>query len=264
MNQITSQHLQNRQGLLHDKVAIITGASRGIGAAAARLFAREGAIVTLIARTESSLAALTEEIRAAGGQADYVTANLAEAGSIEHAVQTTLDRYGRLDIAFNNAGAAIPPGPLAETEEQGFDFIQDVNYKAIWRAMVAEIRAIRSTSGRGAIVNTSSVGSLQGNPALSLYGAAKRAVNSLTQTAAIEYGPEDIRVNAIAPGTTMTEMIQGWESEQPGVIDHLNSRTPLRRAAEPEEIAEAAAWLLSDRAAYVTGVILPVDGGLSA
>jgi NAD(P)-dependent dehydrogenase (short-subunit alcohol dehydrogenase family) len=130
--------------------------------------------------------------------------------------------------------------------------------------MTAEIRAIRATAGSGAIVNNSSVGSLRGAPGLGPYAATKRAVNSLTETAAAEYGPEGIRVNAIAPGTTMTGVIRRWVEAEPGAVDRLNSLTPLRRAAEPEEIAEAAAWLLSDRASYVTGVCLPVDGGLRA
>jgi NAD(P)-dependent dehydrogenase (short-subunit alcohol dehydrogenase family) len=130
--------------------------------------------------------------------------------------------------------------------------------------MVAEVAAIRATAGKGAIVNNSSVGSLMGNPELPAYGAMKRAVNSLTESAAVTYGPEGIRVNAIAPGTTLTEMIRAWEASSPGVLDRLTEATPLRRAAEPAEIAEAAAWLLSDRSSYVTGTVLRVDGGVRA
>jgi NAD(P)-dependent dehydrogenase (short-subunit alcohol dehydrogenase family) len=251
-------------GLLANKVALITGAGRGIGAAAAKLFALEGAIVTLVARTESELRKVADEITAEGGSADYVIADLADAKSIDQAVQTTVERHGRLDIAFNNAGVSIGHKPMVDVNEDDFDLITKVNYKGVWLAMIAEIKAIRSTAGKGAIVNNSSVGSFRGNSGLAAYAAAKRAVNSLTETAAIEHGPKGIRVNAVAPGTTMTEMIQKWVSQDPTIIERLNSITPLRRAADPNEVAQAAAWLLSDRASYVTGVILPVDGGLRA
>lgn len=251
-------------GLLAHKVALITGAGRGIGAAAAHLFAREGAAVILAARTESELSAVAKEITDAGGTADYVVADLADAASIHQAVQTVVDRHGRLDIAFNNAGVSISPLPLTDIPEHDFDVITSVNYKGVWLSMVAEIRAIRSTAGTGAIVNNSSVGSFRGNPGRGAYAAAKRAVNSLTETAAIEYGPEGIRVNAVAPGATMTEMMRQWASREPDIVAHLNAQTPLRRTASPDEIAQAAAWLLSDRASYITGVVLPVDGGMRA
>ncbi|MEV1022393.1 glucose 1-dehydrogenase [Streptomyces sp. NPDC050264] len=251
-------------GLLADKVAFVSGAGRGIGAAAARLFAREGARVLLAARTESQLKKVTEEIRAAGGVADHVVCDLADGDSVRGAVQRAVELYGRLDVAFNNGATGQPPGPMDELSETDFDEVAAVNFKGPWLAMTAQVAAIRATSGSGAIVNTSSVGSLLANPALPAYGAAKRAVNSLTASAAVTYGPENIRVNAVAPGTTLTEMLREWDERSPGTIDHLNSRTPLGRAADPEEIAQAAAWLLSDRSSYVTGTVLRVDGGMWA
>ncbi|MEU8786654.1 glucose 1-dehydrogenase [Streptomyces sp. NPDC048637] len=251
-------------GLLADKVAFITGAGRGIGAAAARLFAREGARVLLVARTEDQLKTVTEEIRTAGGTADYVVCDLADPTSVRAAVDRSVELYGRLDVAFNNGATGQPPGPMDQLSEADFDHIYAVNLKGPWLAMSAEIAAIRATAKRGAIVNTSSVGSLMANPELPAYGAAKRAVNSLTASAAATYGPEGIRVNAIAPGTTLTEMLHEWDEKSPGIIDQLNSQTPLGRAAHPDEIAQAAAWLLSDRSSYVTGTVLRVDGGMRA
>ncbi|GAA2307378.1 SDR family oxidoreductase [Streptomyces kunmingensis] len=251
-------------GLLAGKVAFVSGAGRGIGAASARLFAAEGARVLLAARTESQLKKVVAEIREAGGTADHVVCDLADGDSVRGAVQRAVELYGRLDVAFNNGATGQRPGPMDQLSEADFDDVYTVNLKGPWLAMTAQVAAIRATAGRGAIVNTSSVGSLLANPALPAYGAAKRAVNSLTASAAVTYGPENIRVNAVAPGTTLTEMMREWDDRSPGIIDHLNSQTPLGRAAAPDEIAQAAAWLLSDRASYVTGTVLRVDGGMWA
>nr|WP_097229943.1 SDR family oxidoreductase [Streptomyces zhaozhouensis] len=249
-------------GLLAGKVAFVTGAGRGIGAAAARLFAREGALVLLAARSEDQLVAVVKEIRAAGGTADHVRCDLSDPADVRAAVDHAVTLHGRLDVAFNNGATDVTPGPMDGVDEAEFDHVYAVNLRGAWAAMVAEVAAIRATSGTGAIVNNTSVGGLRANPTLPAYGATKRAVNSLTESAAATYGPEGIRVNAVAPGTTLTEMMRTWDDRAPGVIDHLNSRTPLGRAADPEEIAQAAAWLLSDRASYVTGTVLPVDGGM--
>ncbi|MEJ3746365.1 glucose 1-dehydrogenase [Actinomycetes bacterium KLBMP 9797] len=250
--------------MLDDKVAFVSGAGRGIGAAAARLFAREGARVLLAARTEAQLKAVADDIRTAGGTADYVRCDLADPDSVRAAVDRAVSLFGRLDVAFNNGATITPPGPVDRVGEADFDLLYQVNLRGVWLAMVAQVAAIRATAGRGAIVNNSSVGSLAGNPVLPAYGAMKRAVNSLTESAAINFAPEGIRVNAIAPGNTRTEMIDTWQEDSPGLVERLVAATPLGRQAEPEEIAEAAAWLLSDRSSFVTGVVLPVDGGARA
>lgn len=260
----TSSTSSAASGLLAGKVAFITGAGRGIGAAAARLFAREGAKVLLAARTQAQLKTVTEDIRAAGGTADHVVCDLADAASIRAAVDRAVELYGRLDVAFNNGATGQPPGPMDQLSEADFGRVCAVDLKGAWLAMNAEITAMRATAKRGAIVNTSSVGSLMANPELPAYGAAKGAVNSLTASASVTYGPEGIRVNAIAPGTTLTEMLYEWEEKSPGTIAQLNAQTPLGRAADPDEIAQAAAWLLSDRSSYVTGTVLRVDGGMRA
>ncbi|WP_435109118.1 SDR family NAD(P)-dependent oxidoreductase [Nocardiopsis synnemataformans] len=250
-------------GLLTGKVVFITGASRGIGAAAARLFAREGAAVVLAARGTDALQRIVTEIRADGGDAEAVTMDLTDRASIRAAVERAEELHGRLDGAFNNGAAVQRPGPLDTTSDEDVETQFTVNFRAHWTAMAVEAEIMRRAGG-GAIVNTSSIGSRRANPALPAYGAMKRALNSITESAAVTWGSQGIRVNGITPGGTATEMMEAWEAVSPGIVERNNAATPLGRMAEPREVAEVAAWLISDRAAMVTGAIVPVDGGAGA
>jgi NAD(P)-dependent dehydrogenase (short-subunit alcohol dehydrogenase family) len=250
-------------GLLTGKVVLITGASRGIGEAAARLFAREGAAVVLAARGTEALDRVVTEIRADGGVADAVAMDLADRADIRAAIDRVGELHGRLDGAFNNGAVVQQPGPLDTTSDESIDEQFAVNFRGHWTAMTAEAALMRRHGG-GAIVNTSSIGSRRANPVLPAYGAMKRALNSLTESAAVTWAGEGIRVNGITPGGTATAMIDQWEAATPGVTARITAMSPVGRMAEPHEVAEVAAWLLSDRASMVNGAIVPVDGGAGA
>lgn len=246
--------------LLFGKVVLITGASSGIGAAAARVFSQEGATVVLAARREERLAALVDELRQKGAEASYVVTDVTVAKDAARAVDFTVETYGRLDSAFNNAGLGGDRIPLHLMGDDVYDAVMDTNVRGVWNCLRYEITAML-THGAGSIVNNSSVGGLVAIPAAAPYIAAKHAVVGLTRAAADEYAQQGIRVNAVAPGTTRSEITADWFGRNPGLEDMVNSRTPQGRTAEPEEIAAAAAWMLSDRCPFLTGTVMPVDGG---
>ncbi|TCK25833.1 SDR family NAD(P)-dependent oxidoreductase [Pseudonocardia endophytica] len=248
-------------GMLAGKVVLLVGASSGIGADAARLFAAEGATLMLAARSADALAGLTDELTAAGHTAAHVAGDVSVAADVASFVDATLDRFGRLDGAFNNAGAN-QQGRLDEVSEQDFDRVMAVNVKGTWLCLREQVRAMRASGG--AIVNTSSIGGYRGNTGLGAYQATKHAVIGLTRTAAHDNGPLGIRVNAIAPGPTETPMLTHWRASDPDGVARRIAAVPLRKAGTTTEVAEAALWLLSDRAGQVSGVVLPVDGGLTA
>ncbi|MFF4404754.1 SDR family NAD(P)-dependent oxidoreductase [Streptomyces sp. NPDC001262] len=246
--------------LLPGKVTFITGAGSGIGAAAARVFAREGATVVLAGRREDRLAAVTEELRESGAEASYIVADVARPEAARTAIAFTVEKYGRLDAAFNNAGIGGDRTPLHLMADDVYDAIMETNVRGVWNCLRHEIAAMLENGG-GAIVNNSSVGGLVAIPAAAPYVASKHAVVGLTRAAADEYAREGIRVNAVAPGTTRSEITVDWFARNPGLEATAHSMTPQGRTAAPEEIAETVAWLLSDRSPFLTGAVVPVDGG---
>lgn len=253
--------MTEKTGLLVGKRALITGASSGIGAAAARVFCENGASVLLTARREGQLAALTHELTNEGFTAAYAVVDVARAEEVKAAVDKAVELFGGLDAAFNNAGMGTVPAPLHLTENADFEAVMATNVLGTWNCMKYEIAAM--LPGGGAIVNNSSVAGLVGTPASAAYVAAKHAVIGLTKAAA-EYSAQGVRVNAIAPGTTRSEMMAQWFDLNPGLEEELHTMAPLPRTADPREIAHAAAWLLSDQASFVVGATVPVDGGWTA
>lgn len=250
------------RGLLAGKSVLLVGASGGIGADAARVFAAEGAALMLMARSEAPLADLVEEIRAGGADAGYVAGDIASAGDVARAVTATVDRFGRLDGAFNNA-AMTQAGLLEDVSEEDFDRILEVNVKGTWLCLREEIRVMRA-QGAGAIVNVSSIGGLRGSSGMGAYQATKHAVIGLTRTAAHDAGPAGVRVNVIAPGPIESPMLDRTREAIPGGVEARVAATPLRKVGQGSEVGDTVAWLLSDRASHISGAILPVDGGFVA
>ncbi|WP_413797087.1 SDR family NAD(P)-dependent oxidoreductase [Streptomyces iranensis] len=244
---------------LRDRVAIVAGAGRGIGAAAARTLATAGAAVVCGARSRDELDALVKEIEEMGGEATGVCVDIADPDSVEGLVQAAVDQYGRLDLAFNNA-AAHAEGPLHELTIEDFDRVVGVNLRGTFICLKHEISAMLS-SGGGAIVNTASVGGVIGEKFISPYIASKHGVVGLTKAAALDYADRGIRVNCLAPGATRTRMLLDWLSTDE-MMEAIVGKTPIGRLADPQEIANVAVFLLSDAASFVTGATYLADGGL--
>jgi NAD(P)-dependent dehydrogenase (short-subunit alcohol dehydrogenase family) len=246
---------------LYGKVALITGGSSGIGKAAAELFAREGAKVVIGARREIEGERLAEEIRASGGSAAFVKTDVSRADDCRKIVETTVSTFGRLDIAFNNAGIDIFGKPLHEYEEEEWDRLMGINLKGVFLSMKYEIPAMLA-SGGGAIVNNASVFGLVGMRGICAYQTAKHGMLGLSKSAALEYSDKNIRVNTICPAGTKSEILDRLTAAD-GVEEWLLSKHPVGRFAEAAEVAEAALFLASDAASYVTGATLTVDGGFT-
>jgi NAD(P)-dependent dehydrogenase (short-subunit alcohol dehydrogenase family) len=247
---------------LAGKVAIITGASSGIGHAAARLFARQGARLVLVARREAELAKLAAEIAAAGGEAIPVAGDVAEEATAVAAVKMAVERFGGLDIAFNNAGTLGENAPLAGLSLENWRHVLDVNLTSAFLAARYQVLAMLERGGGSLIFTSSFVGHTVGFPGMAAYAAAKAGLGGLVQVIAAEYGPHNIRANALLPGGTDTPMGRA-AAATPEARQFVEGLHALKRLADPAEIAQAALYLASDAASFVTGTSLLVDGGVS-
>jgi NAD(P)-dependent dehydrogenase (short-subunit alcohol dehydrogenase family) len=242
---------------LTGRVAIVTGASRGIGAATARALSRAGASVVLAARNQHALTALAEEITASGRQALAVATDVTDPLSVRRLVEQARSAYGRLDAAVNNAAdGGHPPTPLAEVAVEDFDSALTVNLRGVFLAMKYEIPAM--LEGGGSIVNMASTAALAAVGGMAGYVASKFGLVGLTRTAALDYADHGIRVNALAPGPILTERLQ--RAGEPAQ-DLAARALPMRRIGRPDEVAAAAVWLCSSESSFVTGATLPIDGG---
>lgn len=242
------------------KVVLVTGAASGIGRAAAVAFATEGARVAIIDRTAEGLRQTADAINDAGGEVLAITCDVSAPEQVEAAVTRTVETFGRLDIAFNNAGVENKAAPLAEIELDEWDRILDINLRGTFLCMKYEIAQMLKQGGGGVVVNTSSGAGVRGVAGGSSYAASKHAIIGMTKSAALDYAKSGIRVNAVLPGNIETPMMDRFTG---GDIQKAIDLEPVGRLGKPEEIAEAVLWMSSDLGAFVTGASISVDGGWS-
>ena len=246
-----------------NKVALVTGAGGGLGLATAKAFAEAGAAVAMVDWDEKLVTSAARELAGRGLETLAISCDVSDDAQVEAMVQRTVEAFGRLDVAYNNAGVQNELVGAADQRREDFDRVTGINLRGIWSCMKFELQHMRK-QGSGAIVNCSSIGGIRGGSMRGTYHAAKHGVIGLTTSAAIEYAPLGIRVNAICPGlfwTPMSEkMVAGGQKE---ALDQMIKAVPIGRQGRPEEIADAVLWLCSDRASMVVGHALVVDGGLT-
>jgi NAD(P)-dependent dehydrogenase (short-subunit alcohol dehydrogenase family) len=248
---------------LEGRVTLVTGASSGIGAAAVRLFAREGAIVVATGRRQERIEGLAKELAGEGLEVSALVCDVREEASVEATIAEIVKQHGRLDCAFNNAGVGGQHRPLVEMSTKIFDAVIATNLRGVFLCLKHEIAAMLKTAKGGAIVNTSSIGGLVGGAMNTDYAASKWGLAGLTKCVALEFADRGIRVNAIAPGPTRSEMFDRWMSTD-AMREQLAARIPMNYIAEPDDMARAALYLLSEESRWTTGAVLPCEGGAAA
>jgi NAD(P)-dependent dehydrogenase (short-subunit alcohol dehydrogenase family) len=245
---------------LKDKVAIVTGGTSGIGREAAVLFAEAGAKVVVSGRRATEGAETVDLVRAAGGDALFVKGDVSQSADVQSLVQKTVEKFGRLDLAFNNAGIEGNWVPIVEQSEEDWDRTIDINLKGVWLCLKYQIQQMLKQKSGGAIVNMASISGLMGSAGAATYSASKHGVIGLTRSAALETARAGIRVNAVCPAVIETAMADRLFGE-PEFNKYALSLHPLGRFGTPKEVAEAVVWMCSDRASFMTGHYIVLDGG---